>query len=70
MSFIVCKRFGIRSNAEEYLSGYSCNHTLIPPKASVDLILKSASKIESIIRSNLRDSGVRKDKNESELGPV
>lgn len=70
VSFIVCKRFGIRSNAEEYLSGYSCHHSLIPPKASIDLILKSASKIETIIKSNSKDAGVMKEKNEAKLVPV
>ena len=56
VSFVVCKRFGIRSNSEEYLAEYVEKNSLIPTEVSIDLILKAASKIETIIRSGKGNS--------------
>ncbi len=49
VSYIICQRFGIRSNAEEYLSGYMGEHSVIPD-ISIDTILHVAGAIENAVK--------------------
>ncbi|WP_099080286.1 ImmA/IrrE family metallo-endopeptidase [Vibrio sp. PID17_43] len=52
VSYIICKRFGIRSNSEEYLSGYvKCKDFI--PDISIDTVLHVAGTIENAINGQL-----------------
>ncbi len=70
VSYVVCKRFGIRSNSEEYLADYVDRQSLIPSEVSVDLILKAASKIETLIKSgpSKKERSSNKIKKTAQLG--
>lgn len=46
VSWLLCERFGLKSNSAEYLSGY-CANTI--PEISLDSVLKAVGMIESII---------------------
>lgn len=47
--WLVCERLGIKNPSAEYLSGYLDNNENIPV-ISIDTVLKSASKIEKMIK--------------------
>jgi hypothetical protein len=49
VTYLVCKRIGINTFSEKYLSEYLDNHSLIP-NVSIDLIVKSAQTIERWIK--------------------
>lgn len=58
ISYIVCKRFGVRSNSEEYLSGYTQSTDEIPP-ISIDTVLHVSAMLENAI---LDKTSKRQDK--------
>lgn len=49
VSFIVCKRYGIHSNSDEYLSGY-IQETSVIPNISIDTVLHVSGSIENAIK--------------------
>lgn len=63
ISYIVCSRLGIRTNSDEYLSGYVQNENFIPKNVSVDLILKISSKIEQVVKADSSGSNSNKSEN-------
>ncbi|MDW3114544.1 ImmA/IrrE family metallo-endopeptidase [Vibrio sp. 1727] len=52
ISYIICKRFGVRSNSEEYLSGYTKDNGVIP-KISIDTVLNVTGIIENAIQGKV-----------------
>jgi hypothetical protein len=45
VSYLVCRRYGVRSESEAYLAGYVGEHDTIPP-ISINTVLKAARRIE------------------------
>lgn len=53
ISFLVCKRMGIQTNAEEYLAGYVSDHEEMPA-FSLDVVLTVSGYIEKMGREKLK----------------
>jgi hypothetical protein len=51
--FLVCKRFGIDSPSDEYLSGYVKDHKEVPP-ISLEAVMAAAGLIERMGRERLK----------------
>ena len=47
VSYLVCRRAGLKTRAEEYLCGYLDAHAKIP-KVSFDAVFKAAQRIEAM----------------------
>ena len=58
VSYLVCNRLGIKTPAEEYLSGYIKKKEKLPTSISLDCLMKSAGLIEQMGYKRLK---VRKD---------
>ncbi len=54
ISFLVCKRLGIRTQSEKYLSGYIEKKSMLPPYVSLECIMKSAGLIEQMASRSLK----------------
>jgi hypothetical protein len=57
VAWLICNRFGIKTSAVEYLSGYTVNNA-IPDNVSIESILRVSGYIESMCREKL---SVRKE---------
>ncbi|HGZ7313345.1 TPA: ImmA/IrrE family metallo-endopeptidase [Vibrio parahaemolyticus] len=66
VSYIICKRFGIRSNAEEYLSGYVKNTNCIPD-ISIDTVLHVTGAIESAVQGRVSSETDHNPMNDEQL---
>lgn len=53
VNWLVCERMGIKNSSAEYLNGYLQNNGQIP-NISIDLVLKSVAKIETMIRDEIK----------------
>ncbi|MBF0258636.1 MAG: hypothetical protein HQK62_07330 [Desulfamplus sp.] len=58
VSYLVCKRMGIKTTAEEYLSGYVDKDPVLPKSMSLECIMKASGLIEQMAGGNLK---LRKD---------
>jgi len=59
VSYLVCKRLGVETTAEKYLSGYIGKEKKLPPSMSLECIMKSAGLIERMSYGRMK---IRKTK--------